>query len=199
MSNIRGAIRKHAIVDDESFDPSILPPVLRAHLPVEQTFRRMMDGLGLPCRADGCTCPPGTFAVDNPIPDPACPVHGLGREGQGAVHDVSRIEADTRKDAFLSLVLDEIDRVDAKLGVDQDAPCGDGTSETYIYSRNLAQDVMASTERSGTWSWISVLREEFFEVCSEVDTTKIQTELVQVASVCFRWWRAIERRKEHNV
>ncbi len=96
--------------------------------------------------------------------------------------------------SFLNAVGAEVARVDAKLGADQDAPNGDGTRAPNTYMMRGAQYVVAIAEAARSWQWLDILREEFLEVSAEVDTAKLQVELVQVAAVCCRWWRAIGRR-----
>lgn len=96
--------------------------------------------------------------------------------------------------AFLDAVWREVERVDAKLGADQDAPNGDGTRTCNANMMRGAQYIATIAEAAKSWQWLDILREEFFEVSAEVDTTKLQAELVQVAAVCCRWWRAIGRR-----
>lgn len=97
---------------------------------------------------------------------------------------------------FVTLLAAEVKRVDAKLGADQDAPCGDGSRASNLDACRSAQYICEIATAAQAWSWLDVLREEFWEVAAEVDATKLQKELVQVAAVCLRWWRAIERRRK---
>ncbi|TIH27052.1 hypothetical protein, partial [Subtercola vilae] len=57
-----------------------------------------------------------------------------------------------------------------------------------------AKQVTDSAAKQGNVFWQDILLEEVFEAFAESDTSKLRTELIQVAAVAQQWVEAIDRR-----
>jgi len=92
----------------------------------------------------------------------------------------------------IASVLAEVVRVDGIRGLDIHTHGGTG-GERWARARDAAQEEYDAAERAGVPTFALALREELYEALAETEPALLRAELVQVAAVCVRWIRAIDR------
>lgn len=63
---------------------------------------------------------------------------------------------------------------------------------------DMAREVCDKQHQAGHGTWISILREEVYEVFAETDPAKIREELIQVAAVAVCWIEDIDRKMRED-
>lgn len=81
-------------------------------------------------------------------------------------------------------------------GPGRDFPDGtDGSPTAIVASENARMDCEDAFDE-GYGTWFHILREEFFEVASEVNWSKLREELIQVGAVACAWIEAGDKREQ---
>lgn len=101
----------------------------------------------------------------------------------------------TKRDSILTEICLERELQDKKWGI-QNHP--DGTGGDYIIFADYHKNVCDEAHKTGTQTWLNILKEEVYEAFAEEDSSKLEKELIQVAAVAVSWIEAIRRRKNAN-
>lgn len=97
-------------------------------------------------------------------------------------------------DEFRDAVAAEVVRATEKWP-NTDVPDGhvSGGRKTWM---TIAQNWCDRATAEGIVTWRDILDEESAEALAESDPSKLETELIQVATVCLRWIRSLRMRRE---
>jgi len=98
----------------------------------------------------------------------------------------------------LQEVQQERERQNAKWGIQdhRDGTCeGPGGAKTARQHADSAKSICNQFAKVKQVTWSHILTEELMEAYAETDSTKLRTELIQVAAVATQWVECIDRRQ----
>jgi hypothetical protein len=107
-----------------------------------------------------------------------------------------KLDALTIRGGVLGEVQAERERQDIKWGI-QNHPDGtcDGGETIARQHADAAKSICNQMAKVGKLTWAHILTEEMMEAYAEKDSTKLRTELIQVAAVATQWVECIDRRQ----
>lgn len=88
----------------------------------------------------------------------------------------------------------ERDRQDAKWGPQDSHPDGTGGLALVILADMARDQCERESKTSAGSSWRSILLEEVFEACAEIEPDDLRKELIQVQAVAMHWVEALDAR-----